>query len=102
MRKVGDYWTAQVDMDERRNITISDNDLFPMEDRRKFFSETDIDIPIDSETNLLEYAEEKYPALVDLYKKIFAEKTDKFSVESYIESHSEKHFSQPAVIDFIE
>lgn len=100
VRKIGDFYSAVIDMDESKKMMFSDNELFPKEDRRKFFSETDQDIPLTSEKDLLEYAEEKYPALVDLYHKIFAEKTDKHSVKSFIESHSEKYFSQPAMVDF--
>jgi hypothetical protein len=100
VKKIGDFYSAVIDMNESKKMMFSDNELFPKEDRRKFFSETDQDIPVTSEKDLLEYAEEKYPALVDLYHKIFAEKTDKHSVKSYIESHSEKYFSQPAVIEF--
>lgn len=100
-RKIGDLWTASVDLDENRSISFTDQDLFPMSDRKKFFSVTDEEIPTDSERNLREYAAEKYPAFIDLYKKIFAERTDKFSAKSYLETLSEKQFSQPAEIEFL-
>lgn len=101
VRKIGDYWTASVDLDDKRIISFTDQDLFPMSDRKQFFSETDEGIPTDSEKNLLEYAEENYPAQVNLYRKIYAERTDKYSAKSYLESLSENKFSQPAEIEFL-
>lgn len=101
VRKIGDFWTASVDLDDKRSISITDQDLFPMSERKKFFSETDEEIPTDTERNLLEYAEENYPAQVDLYRKIYAERTDKHSAKSYLESLSNSKFSQPAEIEFL-